>query len=36
VQIVKDNIRCSSAFGNIGAPRLIVSALVPAKDPLKR
>ena len=36
VQVVKDNIRCSSAFGNIGSPRLIVSALVPAKDPLKR
>lgn len=36
VQVVKDNIRCSSAFGNIGSPRLIVSALVPAKEPLKR
>jgi hypothetical protein len=36
VQIVKDNIRCSSAFGNIGSPRLIVSALVPAKPPLNR
>jgi hypothetical protein len=36
VQIVKDNIRCSSAFGNVGSPRLIVSALVPAKEPLTR
>lgn len=36
VQIVKDNIRCSSAFGNISSPRLIVSALVPAKPPLSR
>lgn len=36
VQIVKDNIRCSSAFGNVGSPRLIVSALVPAEDPLPR
>jgi hypothetical protein len=36
VQIVKDNIRCSSAFGNIGSPRLIVSALVPAKPLLNR
>lgn len=36
VQIVKDNIRCSSAFGNIGSPRLTVSALVPAKTPLRR
>lgn len=36
VQIVKDNIRCSSAMGNIGSPRLTVSALVPAKPPLNR
>ena len=36
VQIVKDNIRCSSAFGNISSPRLTVSALVPAKQPLQR
>ncbi|MET0536122.1 MAG: hypothetical protein ABW171_18045, partial [Steroidobacter sp.] len=28
VQIVKDNVRCSS-LGNIGSPRLTVSALVP-------
>ena len=30
VHIVKDNVRCSSSMGNIGAPRLTVSALVPA------
>jgi hypothetical protein len=36
VQVVKDNISCSSAFGNITAPRLTVSALVPVKEPLKR
>lgn len=29
VRIVRDNVRCSPAFGNIGAPRLTVSALVP-------
>lgn len=31
VQIVQDNVRCSSALGNAGPPRLTVSALVPAK-----
>jgi hypothetical protein len=31
VHVVKDTVRCSSAFGNIGSPRLIVSALVPAR-----
>jgi len=31
VQIVKDNVRCSSSFGNVGPPRLTVSALVPAE-----
>jgi hypothetical protein len=36
VQIVKNNISCSSAFGNITAPRLTVSALVPVKEPLQR
>jgi len=30
VRIVSDRIQCSSAFGNIGPPRLTVSALVPA------
>ena len=30
VHIVKDNVRCSSSMGNIGPPRLTVSALVPA------
>lgn len=30
VHIVKDNVRCASGFGNIGPPRLTVSALVPA------
>lgn len=30
VQIVSDRVQCS-AFGNIGKPRLIVSALVPAE-----
>jgi hypothetical protein len=33
VQVVKDNVRCSSSMGNAGRPRLIVSALVPAKQP---
>lgn len=32
VHIVKDNVRCSSSMGNIGPPRLTVSALVPAAD----
>ena len=32
VQIVKDNVRCSSSFGNVGPPRLTVSALVPAEE----
>ena len=31
VHIVKDNVRCSSSFGNVGPPRLTVSALVPAE-----
>jgi hypothetical protein len=30
VHILKDNVRCSSSMGNIGPPRLTVSALVPA------
>ncbi|MGH8174878.1 MAG: hypothetical protein ACREV5_01285 [Steroidobacter sp.] len=30
VRIVTDRVHCSSAFGNIGPPRLTVSALVPA------
>jgi len=30
VHIVRDNVRCSSGMGNIGPPRLTVSALVPA------
>jgi hypothetical protein len=35
VRIVKDKTNsCSSAFGNVGSPRLTVSALVPAKAPL--
>lgn len=35
VQIVTDKTSgCSSAFGNVGSPRLTVSALVPAKAPL--
>lgn len=32
VQIVKDDVRCSSSMGNIGPPRLTVSALVPAEE----
>jgi len=32
VHIVKDNVRCSSSTGNIGPPRLTVSALVPADE----
>ena len=32
VHIVKDNVRCSSSMGNIGPPRLTVSALVPADE----
>jgi hypothetical protein len=32
VHIVKDNVRCSSGMGNIGPPRLTVSALVPADE----
>jgi hypothetical protein len=35
VQVVKDNVRCSSSMGNIGPPRLTVSALVPA-EPARR
>jgi len=35
VRIVTDKTSsCSSAFGNVGSPRLTVSALVPAKAPL--
>ncbi len=30
VHIVKDNVRCSSSLGNVGPPRLTVSALVRA------
>jgi hypothetical protein len=33
VQVVKDNVRCSSGLGNVGPPRLIVSALVRADKP---
>ncbi|HEY5756498.1 MAG TPA: hypothetical protein VIU34_11790 [Steroidobacter sp.] len=37
VRIVKDRTNsCSSAFGNIGSPRLTVSALVPAQAPMNR
>ncbi|MFC4309936.1 hypothetical protein ACFPN2_12670 [Steroidobacter flavus] len=37
VRIVVDKTNsCSSAFGNVGSPRLTVSALVPAKEPMKR
>ena len=32
VQIIKDNVRCSSSMGNVGPPRLTVSALVPADE----
>lgn len=32
VHIVKDDVRCSSSMGNIGPPRLTVSALVPADE----
>lgn len=32
VQIVKDNVKCSSSMGNIGPPRLTVSALVPIDE----
>ena len=32
VHVVKDNVRCSSAMGNIGPPRLTVSALVRADE----
>jgi hypothetical protein len=31
VQIVRDNLRCSPGFGNIGPPQLTVSALVPVQ-----
>lgn len=35
VRIVTDKTNsCSSAFGNVGSPRLTVSALVPVKPPL--
>jgi hypothetical protein len=37
VRIVNDKTSsCSSAFGNVGSPRLTVSALVPVKEPLSR
>jgi hypothetical protein len=32
VHIVKDNVRCSASMGNVGPPRLTVSALVPAEE----
>jgi hypothetical protein len=32
VHIVKDNVRCSASMGNVGPPRLTVSALVPADE----
>jgi hypothetical protein len=32
VRVVKDNVRCSSSMGNIGPPRLTVSALVPVDE----
>jgi hypothetical protein len=32
VRVVKDNVRCSSSMGNIGPPRLTVSALVPMEE----
>jgi hypothetical protein len=32
VRMVKDNVRCSSSMGNIGPPRLTVSALVRADE----
>jgi hypothetical protein len=30
VRIERDNLRCSPGFGNLGPPRLTISALVPA------
>ena len=36
VQIVKDNVRCSSSLGNVGPPRLTVSALVRADKVAKQ
>jgi hypothetical protein len=35
VQIIKDNVRCSSRMGSVGPPRLTVSALVPTGDAAK-
>ena len=32
VRVVRDTVRCSSSLGNIGPPRLTVSALVRAAD----
>lgn len=32
VRVVRDKVRCSSSLGNIGPPRLTVSALVRAAD----
>jgi hypothetical protein len=34
VQVVRDNVRCS-VYGNVAAPRLVVSALVPANTALR-
>lgn len=34
IQVVKDNLRCSSNLGNVGPPRLTVSALVRAEPKL--
>lgn len=31
IRVTTDRVQCSPAFGNIGPPRLTVSALVPAK-----
>ena len=30
IRIVRDNLKCSAAFGNLGQPQLSVAALVPA------
>lgn len=32
IQIVRDNVRCSAAFGNISPPRLTVSALMATNE----
>lgn len=36
VQVVKDNVSCSTNLGNAGPPRLTVSALVPAERAVKQ